>query len=95
MLGGLASYGAGGAACGVIVGGVHVVKASNMTNSAAKSVIGHHTAVLGAAAAVFGGTQGFLDNMFGPSMTNNVAAGCASGAVMGVCFCHNCPLNPI
>lgn len=83
IIGGIAFYGGLGVLSGALYStasiGLHP-----LPPVAAKSLLVHHTSLLGAAAAVFGGTEGLLDTLNGgPSLTNQVVAGCASGSLMG------------
>ena len=80
----MTTYGAMGAGAGGIVGAIQAAY-NPISPAAARVVLVSHTAHLGGAAALFGGTQGILETtMGGPSLTNNMIAGAAAGATMGL-----------
>ncbi|KAL1520260.1 hypothetical protein AB1Y20_023729 [Prymnesium parvum] len=73
---------AAGIAGGALCGGVEV--ALNPPQPAvARSVFAHHMSILGVSAAAYAAAESVLDASFGPSLKNQVAAGCFSGTMMG------------
>jgi len=83
VIAGTVQYGGVGVGAGGVIGAVSAGM-NPMTPAAAKGVVFQHAVMLGGCAAVFGATEGMLDGMFGPSLKNKVAAGAASGALLGL-----------